>query len=262
MAADAAPRCVPRGRSATSPTWLPSFGLVPSPWSEATKGLFRIADVPVLAVRRGRDAAEITAWTGVDKRPGRVSRGRAGAHKLGGDHHARRAAGRPRRGDPEELGARVEAMGLFHEIAGEHGIGWNARLAMIDVSITSEGKHGFPLPVGQYLARRYGYTPDAAARGRARIERQLHALCDRLRAQQALGHTYLGGPRVSALDVYLATFLTPLSDITPEECPQLEPALRRAFGSAHDAFGSLVPAELRAHRQRVFERHLGWPIAL
>src|SRR5580765_5487166 len=44
-------------------------GLVPSPWSEATKGLFRIADVPVLAVRRGRDAAEITAWTGIDNVP-------------------------------------------------------------------------------------------------------------------------------------------------------------------------------------------------
>lgn len=52
-------------------------GLVPSPWSEATKGLFRIANVPVLAVRRGRDAAEITAWAGVDNVPAarrRVSR--------------------------------------------------------------------------------------------------------------------------------------------------------------------------------------------
>lgn len=67
---------------------------------------------------------------------------------------------------------------------------------------------------------------------------------------------------MSALDVYLATFLTPLSDITPADCPQLEPVLRQAFGCAHEAFGSLVPADLRAHRKLVFERHLGWPIAL
>ena len=195
-------------------------GLVPSPWSEATKGLFRLAGVPVLAVRRGRDAAEITAWAGVDNvpvvfhaaEPARTSW--AAITML-----AARLAG-PGAVIPEELGARVEAMGLLHEIAGEHGIGWNARLAMIDVSITSGGKRGFPLPVAQYLARRYGYTPDAAALGRARVERQLGALRDRLCAQQALGHTYLGGPRVSALDVYLATFLTPLSDITPEDCAQ------------------------------------------
>jgi glutathione S-transferase len=100
------------------------------------------------------------------------------------------------------------------------------------------------------------------ARGRARIERQLHLLRDRLHAQQALGHAYLGGPRVSALDVYLATFLTPLLEIAPDDCPQLAPLLRQAFGCAHEAFGALVPTELRAHRARVFERDLAWPIAL
>jgi hypothetical protein len=162
MAADAAPRCVPRGRSATSPTWLPSFGLVPSPWSEATKGLFRIADVPVLAVRRGRDAAEITAWTGVDNVPV-----------------------------------------VFHA-AEPARTNWAAIIA--------------------------------------RIERQLHALCDRLRAQQALGHTCFGGPRVSALDVYLATFVTPLSDITPEDCPQLEPVLRRSGAPARRSGRSFRPS--------------------
>jgi glutathione S-transferase len=237
-------------------------GLVPSPWSEAAKGLFRIAHVPVLAVRRGRDAAEITAWTGVDNvpvvfhaaEPARTSW--APITTL-----AARLAG-PDVVIPEDIAARVEVMGLVHEIAGEHGLGWNARLAMIDASLTTLGQRGFPLPVGQYLARRYGYSPDAAALGRARVERQLHALRDRLRAQQALGHAYLGGPRVSALDVYLATFLTPLSDITPEDCPQLAPNLRQAFGCAHEAFGSLVPAELLAHRKLVFDRHLGWPIAL
>jgi glutathione S-transferase len=237
-------------------------GLVPSPWSEAAKGLFRIANVPVLAVRRGRDATEITAWTGIDNVPVVVHAAEPARTSWAPiTTLAARLAG-PDAVLPEELAARVETMGLLHEIAGEHGLGWNARLAMIDATITSEGKRGFPLPVGQYLARRYGYTPEAAALGRARIEHQIHALRDRLRAQQALGHAYLGGPRVSALDVYLATFLTPLSDITAEDCPQLDPNLRQAFGCAREAFGSLVPDELWAHRKHVFERHLGWPIAL
>lgn len=237
-------------------------GLVPSPWSEATKGLFRIANIRVLAVRRARDNAEITAWTGVDNvpvvfyaaEPPRTNW--AAITTL-----AARLAG-PGVVIPEELDARLHTMGLLHEIAGEDGIGWNARLAMIHASINSGGERGFPLPVAEYLAKRYGYTPKSAAHARARIEQQLVGMRDQLRAQQALGRDYLGGPRVSALDVYLATFLTPLSVITVDDCPQLEPALRQAFGTAHEALGRLVPEELCAHRALMFERHLAWPIVL
>jgi glutathione S-transferase len=237
-------------------------GLVPSPWSEATKGLFRIANIPVVAVRRTRDAAEVTAWTGVDNVPV-VFHGAEPARTSWAaiTTLAARLAG-PGVVIPDDVDARARAMGLLHEIAGEDGLGWNARLAMIDASITSDGKRGFPAPIGHYLAKRYGHTPGTTARARDRIERQLHALGDQLRAQQAAGHAYLGGPQVSALDVYLATFLTPLSAITADDCPELEPALRQAFGAAHEAFGALVPAELWAHRTRIFERHLAWPIAL
>jgi glutathione S-transferase len=237
-------------------------GLVPSPWSEAAKAVFRLGGIPVRAVRRMRDAEDITAWTGVDNvpvvlhdaEPART--GWAAITTL-----AARLAG-PDAVLPEDVAARSETMGLIHEIAGEDGLGWNARLAMIDATITSGGERGFPLPVGQFLARRYGYTPEAPARGRARAARQLEILRDRLRAQQALGHAYLGGARPSALDAYCATFLTPLSEIPEADCPQLAPVLRRAFGCAHEALGALVPAELAAHRRLMFERHLAWPIAL
>jgi glutathione S-transferase len=237
-------------------------GLVPSPWSEATKGLFQVAGVPVVAVRRMRDGAEVTAWTGVDNVPV-VFHGAEPARTSWAaiTTLAARLAG-PGVLIPDDVTARAETMGLIHEIAGEDGVGWNARLAMIDASITSGGQRGFPLPVGQYLAKRYGHSPDAVARSRDRLERQLHALRDRLVAQRALGHGYLGGPRISALDIYLATFLTPLSAIPADECPKLEPVLRQAFGCAHEALGALVPPELAAHRKTVLERHLTWPIAL
>lgn len=237
-------------------------GLVPSPWSEATKGLFRIANIPVLAVRRGRDATEVTAWTGIDNVP----------IVFHGDEPARtnwaaitslasRLAG-PGVLLPSDLPARADAMGLLNEIAGEDGIGWNARLAMIDTSLTTSGTRGFPLPVAQYLARRYGHSPSTAALARTRIASQLHALRDRLLAQLSLGHTYFGGARPSAIDVYSATFLTALSSISADDCPQLTPGLRQAFGTAHEAFGSLVPDELWSHRTHMFQHHLAWPITL
>jgi glutathione S-transferase len=237
-------------------------GLVPSPWSEATKGLFRVAGIPVTAVRRMRDGAEITAWTGVDNVPVVIHQTEpVRTHWAAITTLAARLAG-PDVLIPGDVAARADVMGAIHEIAGEDGIGWNARLAMIDATITSGGKRGFPAPVGEYLAKRYGYHPDAMAQVRVRIEDQLGMLHSRLRAQHALGHSYLGGARISALDVYCATFLTPLSAIPPEDCPNLSPALRQAFGCAHEAFGGLVPDELAGHRRLIFERHLAWPIAL
>jgi glutathione S-transferase len=237
-------------------------GMVPSPWSEATKGLFHIANIPVLAVRRGRDATEVTAWTGIDNVPV-VFHGAEPARTNWAaiTSLASRLAG-PGVLLPESAPARIDAMGLLNEIAGEDGIGWNARLAMIDTSLTTEGARGFPLPIGQYLARRYGHSADAAALARTRIESQLHTFRDRLLAQRALGHSYFGGPRPSAVDVYLATFLTALSSISADDCPSLTPGLRQAFGTAHDAFGALVPAELWSHRTHMFQHHLAWPITL
>jgi glutathione S-transferase len=237
-------------------------GLVPSPWSEATKGLFRIANVPILAVRRMRDPAEIVAWTGIDNVPIVIHDAEPARTSWAAITTLAARLGGPDVIIPEDVAARAETMGILHEIAGEDGIGWNSRLAMIEASFTSNGTRGFPTPVAHFLAKRYGHTPDAAAQSRTRIERQLRVLRDRLLAQRALGHAYLGGARVSALDVYLATFLTPLSAIPESDCPKLEPALRRAFGAAHEELGHLVPAELATHRTMMFDRHLAWPIAL
>lgn len=237
-------------------------GLVPSPWSEAAKGMFKVAGIPVLAVRRPRDTAEVTAWTGVDNVPVVVYGDEpVRTHWAGITTLAARLAGHDML-IPADVGARAETMGILHEIAGEEGLGWNARLAMIDVTLTTGGERGFPLQIGQHLAERYGYTPDGARSSRERADQQLKLLQTRLRAQQAHGHAYLGGARISALDIYLATFLTPLSEIPPEDCPKLSPALRQAFGCAHEELGALVPPELAAHRKMIFERHLTWPIEL
>jgi glutathione S-transferase len=237
-------------------------GLVPSPWSEAAKGVFNLAGIPVLAVRRMRDAAEITEWTGVDNVPVVLYAAEpARTHWAAITTLAARLAG----ADvviPTEVAARADTMGLLHELAGEEGLGWNARLVMIDATLKSGGARGFPLPVGERLAKRYGYTPEGVPFLRARVEQQLELMQTRLRAQHGLGHAYLGGARASALDVYLATFLTPLLEITVADCPALAPALRQAFSCAHEALGELVPAELAAHRKMMFDRHLAWPIAL
>lgn len=231
--------------------------LVPSPWSEALKGLLAIAGLPALGVRRSRENQHaVDAWTGVDNVPAvmheREPVRTSWAAIVGLVHRLA-----PDRGVlPVDVAARTAVMGTLELIAGEEGIGWSGRLAMIDASLSSQGSVGFPLPVAQFLARRYGYSPEAMAAARARVPAQLDLLAGELRGE------YFGGPRPDAIDVYCAAFLTPLCGSLETECPSMSPTLRAAFDSAGAAFGPSVPAALIDHRERMFGRHLARPIVL
>jgi len=238
-------------------TRIVTSSLVPSPWSEAVKAMFEITKLPCVVVARGRDNKDIDAWSRADNVP----------VVLHGDEPPRTnwaaivglvARLAPGAIVPADPAARAEVMGLVDLIAGENGLGWTSRLAMIRASITSEGKRGFMLPVGAYLAKRYGYTPDVDDSAlRTRVSAQLAVLRARLG-----GADYFGGSTPSAIDAYMAAFLTPLSQIDETHCPQLMPALRQAFGTAAELLADLVPETLWALRTRMFERHLSWPIRL
>jgi glutathione S-transferase len=244
-------------------TRLVTTSLVPSPWSEAATGCLRIANVPALVVRRGLDKTAVDAWTGTDNVPvlfhdREPIRTTWSAIVTFVDRMAR-VGGTPRL-LPDDVAARARVMGVLHEIAGEEGIGWNARLAMIEAGLTSAGARGFPPPVATFLARRYGHTAAAAADAPARMRAGLGYLEATL---AAAGGRYFGGDAPGAIDVYAATFLTPVvAPISEAECPDLLPPLRIAFASASEAFGALVPPALVAHRARMFDTHLERPIRL
>ncbi len=226
--------------------------LVPSPWSEAMKGLVALAKLPAVAVRRGMDSAAIDAWTGIDNAPALIHDRepiRSNWAAIVG-FVARMVPGVL----PADLAARADAMGTLDVIAGENGIGWNARLAMIDASTETAG---FPPPIAKYLGKRYGYSKDAIATVRETIVAQLGFVAGKLTGE------YFGGAAPNALDIYSATFLTPVAGALSEaECPNMLPPLRSAFALAAAAFGPSVPPVLLAHRERMFERHLPRPILL
>jgi glutathione S-transferase len=231
--------------------------LVPSPWSEAMKGLFAIGELSALVVRRAMDTQAIDAWTGVDNAPALFHdrepiRTSWAAIVAFVDRMA------PARAIlPAAPAQRALAIGTIDALAGEGGIGWNARLAMIDASLASNGASGFPLQIAKYLGKRYGYSTEAVATARERMTAQMAFLASQLTGE------YFGGAAPNAVDVYSATFLTPVAaPITDAECPGILPPLAAAFTSAHAAFGALVPPALLAHRTRMFERHLPRPIRL
>jgi glutathione S-transferase len=230
-------------------------GVLPSPWSEAAKAVFRVKELPVLAVRFVRGAPEIAAWTGThnvpvvfhDDEPPRTGWAEilALAERLGG----RRSL------VPDE--DRVPLHGMAHELLGEDGLAWCGRLLMIHASLTSEGRRSWPLPVAQYLAAKYGYAPDRIEAARRRC-REVLALFER----QLAGQPTLFGDTLTALDLQLAVTLTTAVGAPRAECPAMVELVRPAFDVLHEELAPYLPASLVAHRRRIFDQHLPGPIVI
>ncbi len=238
-------------------TRIVTASAVASPWSEAAKGLFVVAGLPAVVVPRGPLSPEVTDWLGgLDNVPVVLHESEPARTNWAAivGLVARLAPGTLVPTDPAE---RARQMGFLDLVAGEGGLGWTSRLAMIHASFASDGERGFGLPVAKYLAKRYGFSRQLTEAGLVEtVKGQLAAL----RAE--LTDSYFGGSRPSALDVYVATFLTPLTVLDDSVCPQMIEPLRHAFAAARELFAAHVPDALWALRTRMFEQHLPLPIRL
>src|SRR5205814_3639914 len=141
---------------------------VPSPWSQAALGLFDMKGFDYLAVRFKRGDEEMKCWAGTrnapsvlfDDEPPRTGWAEVVmlAERLGGAIAL----------VPDDDERRTRMFGLSHEILGEDGLAWSLRLLLVDLSFATDGREGWPKPVAEYLAPRYGYAADRVAAARAR----------------------------------------------------------------------------------------------
>lgn len=232
---------------------------VPSPWSQAALGLFDMKGLDYLAVRFRRGDEEIKRWTGarnvpavlLDDEPPRT--GWAEIVML-----AERLGGRVSL-VPEDDARRVRMFGLSHEILGEGGLGWSVRLLLTHRSFATDGREGWPKPVADYLAPRYGYAPERAMPSRARALAVLRLLDRSLAESRARGHDYFLGPAPTALDVHAAVTLAIVDPLPEAQCP-MPAVVRHAFETLDQEVREAVTPALRAHRTLMFERHLVLPV--
>lgn len=244
-----------RGRAGVRVVAIPG---VPSPWTEAAKGLLHVKGVPYVLARPGADEAPdaARAWVGDVGVPAFVvdeERPRTGWAEI--LLRTERLAPEPAL-IPANASERALCFGLAHELCGEEGLGWTCRLLMIHTALEQPDVPGFPPEVGAYLAPRYGYTPGCAPAAKRRVLELLGLFSARLD-----GHRYLMQDRLTALDVYLATFLTLLHPLPSEEMPMSE--LARAGYTCRDPelLAALAP-RLLDHQRFVYERHLELPVQL
>ena len=232
---------------------------VPSPWSQSALGVLDLKGLDYLAVRFRRGDDEIRRWTGVsnapvvlhDDEPPRTGWAEivSLAERLGGAVSV----------IPTDDDVRARMFGLSHEILGEGGLGWSVRLLLTHLGLTTDGRRGWPKPVAEHLAVRYGYAPERVAGARTRALGVLRLLGRVVAESRARGHAYLLGAVPTALDVHCAAGLAVIAPMSEADCPMLLP-VRRAIETLDEDVREAVPETLLAHRALMFERHLVLPV--
>jgi len=234
-------------------------GGIPSPWGEAAKGILHIKRIPWCAVRLSYDSEPMKQWTGQRSGPVAIyndDKPRSGWAEI--LLLAERLAPEPAL-LPADAADRALAFGLAHEICGEGGLGWTRRLQLVHAGLQDSG--GFAPRAAQYLSRKYGYSPEAGAAAPQRLAALLRMLSARLHAQRAAGSGYYIGDRVTAVDVYSATFTAMFRPLPPEQCP-MDAATRRAFEMHDPVTEAALDPILLAHRDRMYAEHLELPLSL
>jgi len=231
-------------------------GGVPSPWGEAAKGILHVKKIPWVGVRLSPAASELIEWTGQASAPVAMYEDEA---PRGGWAEILLLAERLAPEVPlipADTAERASFFGLSHEICGEMGLGWCARLAAVASGLTGRG--GFDKGVAGYLAQKYGYRDGCGDEARQRVADILGVLAKRLKDGTS---GYYLGDRLTALDIYSATFMTMFAPLPQEQCPMPE-ALRRAFESGGAEVGTALDPVLIEHRDRLYAEHLELPLTL
>jgi glutathione S-transferase len=234
-------------------------GGVPSPWGEAAKGILHIKRIPWCAVRLSYDSEPLKLWAGQRSGPVAIydeERPRSGWAEI--LLLAERLAPEPAL-LPADAAERALAFGLAHEICGEGGLGWSRRLQMVHAGLQGQG--GFVPRAAVYLSKKYGHSPAAGAAAADRVAALLRMLAARLHAQRAQGRDGYVGERLSAVDVYSATFMAMFRPLPAEQCA-MDAATRQAFEFREPVTEAALDPILLAHRDRMYAEHLELPLSL
>jgi glutathione S-transferase len=231
---------------------------VPSPWSQAVRGIFRVKGIGYVKVElaEGEPRDLLREWTGQDAFPAVMyedERPRTSWEEI--LWFAERLAPKPSLlpADPAE---RAIMFGLSREICGEMGLSWCQRLISLGAPMRSGAN-----PMLAAMNVKFGSSDEEMAQAQRRVLEVLGLLSDRLAESAKAGHRYFMGPDLTALDLYWATHCNLLSPLPAEQMPLAPPVAEMFTASDPETQAALAP-ELLAHRDFVYETHLELPVEL
>lgn len=234
---------------------------VPGPWSESAKAVLNARKVSYVPVEQLAMAPneELRAWTGhrnapiacLDDEPPLTTwlEILLLAERLG--------SGPPLL--PENEQDRALCLGYLTEIAGTDGLGWNRRIELMSGYLSGEADAAAaPADMLPHM-KAYGVTLEAIARAPGRMVAILGGLAERLRAQQAAGSDYFIGTGLTALDLYWACFSMMVRPL-PQDVNPMPDWLRPLYTGCNAAVDAAIDPILIAHRDRIYQRHIGLPL--
>lgn len=230
---------------------------IPSPWTEAAKGIFRVKGLDCQYAGQAETDAEsaVAAWAGDSSVP--VVAYNREALRTGWVEIlvlAERLAPEPAL-IPGDARARALFFGLAHEIVGEMGLGWCQRLLILKGSLDHSGEPGTTSSAGR-LAGKYGLIPAHVRVAEDRVVEVLGLLDTELGDQD-----YFFPGQLTALDIYWATMANLLTPLPEDQLPMGE-RMRAVYATDNERVLGALTARLRAHQERIYRDHLELPVPL
>ena len=109
------------------------------------------------------------------------------------------------------------------------------------------------------FGQKYGLSDEALSAAPARMAEIMTLLDTQLAQSQAAGSRYFVGGRLSALDIYWATFLG-LIDPLPEDLCPMATFFRPLYTNTHPVVRAALSQRLIDHRLFIYEEHLELPV--
>jgi glutathione S-transferase len=246
---------------------------IPGPWREACKGVYYVKGLAYTPVRSsnenasdamigiGNSQSELVEWTAQPSSPVVIWNDER-PRSMWNDqlYLAERLSPEPPL-IPADSDERIRMFGLANELLGEGGLAYSKRHFMTSVPLASLPEDNPNRALFAYLGGKYGYSEEKLAHASSRIVGILELFDAQLAAQRARGSRYLVGGQLSAVDIYWATTCGFIDPMPEDRCPMATDFRAPPFyGPVNDAIDRALTAELRAHRDFIYETHLQLPI--
>ena len=233
----------------------------PGPWSEAAKSICYLKKLHYIPVSQevGGPNPELYEWTAQTSAPSVIWNDER-PRNLWNDQLFlfERLAPEPPM-IPGRIDERALMFGYANEICGEDGFAWNRRLLQFHYVLNSPKSSPHARERFGGGAKKYLYTPGGAARAPGRCAEILCFLADRLEAQRARGSRFFIGDRLTALDIYWATFATLLEPL-PHDINPMQDGLRRLYSNTDPVIAAAVRPILIEHRAMMYRDFLQTPL--
>ena len=223
-------------------------------WSECTKNIFYVKKIPHANVAQVpfTENSEIVVWTGVRNQPQAIYNDEpVRTSWLDILNLAERLTPEPPL-LPKVTEKRALVIGLSNELCGENGFGWCRRVQL--------GAHSGASGLRDRIMKtQYGAKDGDVSDEEHRLADILETLSRYLHAQKTAGSPYIVGDRVSAVDVYWATFSNLVKPLPADANPMAD-ALRAKFDNNVPLIAGVLDPILFEHRDYIYKKYLQLPL--